>query len=572
MDTTFLHLLNVSIASSWLVLAIIILRALLRSAPRWLICGLWGLLALRLLCPFSIESALSLVPSAEVFPEEILLMEGVVLFTPVETNLISNASLGEPVSMELSQGIGLFQINMMYASAIWAVGFVGLLAYAVLNYLMLAYKLRTATLYAEGVKQSEHIDSPFVMGFIRPTIYLPYGIAEADLEHVIAHERAHIRRGDHWWKTLGYVLLTAHWFNPLMWVAYALFCRDVESACDERVVRDLDLDGRREYASALLNCSVSQREWAINPLAFGEVSVKSRIKSVMNYRKAPFWVVVAAIVAALVLAMCLLTNPVSNAEESELASKPHGTSYIGDSNMMTAVAGLLPYPGGYEFVSYDLPFESDSCRFLANLEGGSGTTSSDFEECASLFFEEIETIDAISFRDITSNELLASFGRSDLDGRAATAYSLDAAVRAAVLARYASEGADAEGLIQVESHVLLANETAIGEPKLNEEYREKVETAYLLVLQENYAVGDDGELVLQSGSYIPTAITFDVDVMGRYEMAEYWEPRDGMYYADDVRAKFPGASAEDALNSQAYVELLEEKCYEQARECLERVS
>ena len=151
--------------------------------------------------------------------------------------------------------------------------------------------------------------SPFVLGLIKPKIYLPFNMNEKDMEHVVAHEMAHIRRKDHLWKPLGFILLTLHWFNPLMWLGYVLLCRDIELACDEKVIKELDHDARADYSQALLTCSVNRRMIAACPLAFGEVGVKDRVKSVLNYKKPAFWIIIAAIVACVAVAVCFLTNP-----------------------------------------------------------------------------------------------------------------------------------------------------------------------------------------------------------------------------------------------------------------------
>ncbi|MBQ3169140.1 MAG: M56 family metallopeptidase, partial [Clostridia bacterium] len=198
---------------------------------------------------------------------------------------------------------------MYFFSRIWFVGLGCMLAYTAFSYYLLKRKVATAVPFKRGIKQSEYVDSPFVLGILRPVIYLPFGMAEADRAHVIAHEKAHIRRRDHWWKPIGFLLLSIYWFNPLLWVAYILLCRDIEAACDEKVIRDMDKDSRRAYSTALLNCSVHRHRIAACPLAFGETGVKQRVKGVMNYRKPAFWVILIALVITIIVAVCFLTNP-----------------------------------------------------------------------------------------------------------------------------------------------------------------------------------------------------------------------------------------------------------------------
>lgn len=310
MTGLFLKIINMSISASWLILAVLLLRFLLKKAPRWIHVLLWGIVALRLLLPFSVESALSLIPSAETFPEKIVSGPSFDVQTgiaPVDARI--NAYLGdhyfEGVSVPADNGSHV----MTVLASVWAAGMLLLAAYTAFSYWRLRRRIATAVLYQENIYRSEQVGSPFVLGIVRPRIYLPYQLEDRELEPVIAHERAHIRRRDHWWKPLGFLLLTLHWFNPLMWLAYVLLCRDIELACDEKVIRTLGSERRADYASALISCSVSRRAIAACPLAFGEVSVKERVKSVVRYRKPAFWIVLVSVAACAVVTVCFLTDP-----------------------------------------------------------------------------------------------------------------------------------------------------------------------------------------------------------------------------------------------------------------------
>ena len=299
-----------SITASWLVLAIIAVRLLFRKTPKWILCLLWGLVAVRLICPFSIESALSLIPNPEPLPQDIIytahpqLQSGIVIIdNTVNPMLESSMTPIEPTSANPTQ------IWSFILSQIWILGMVLMLLYTVISYLLLKRKVATAIPLGKGIKQSEFVDSPFVLGIIRPVIYLPFGMEEADMAYVIAHEKAHIRRRDHWWKPLGFLLLSIYWFNPVLWVAYILLCRDIEAACDEKVIKDMKLDDRRAYSTALLNCSIHRRRIAACPLAFGETGVKARVKGIMNYRKPAFWIILIAMVTCIIISVCFLTDP-----------------------------------------------------------------------------------------------------------------------------------------------------------------------------------------------------------------------------------------------------------------------
>lgn len=312
METVFLRLVNLSIAASWLVLAVAALRLLFRKAPRWIFCLLWGLVGLRLLCPLSIESALSLVPSAQTLPPEILYTAAPQIQSGIGVvNAAVNPLLREALAPAPWASANPTQIWSFVLSRIWLAGVAAMALYAAVSCLLLRRRVRTATLLRENIKQSERVASPFVLGLFRPVVYLPYSIPEQDLEYVLAHERAHIQRRDHWWKFLGFALLSVYWFCPLLWAAYILLGRDIEMACDEKVIRGMGMEGRRGYSAALLHCGVRRRAVAACPLAFGEVGIKARIKAVMNYKKPAFWLVAAALAACCAAAVCFLTDPVA---------------------------------------------------------------------------------------------------------------------------------------------------------------------------------------------------------------------------------------------------------------------
>ena len=310
MSDLFLKIVNMSISASWLVVAVLILRLVLKKAPKWVNVLLWGIVAVRLICPFSFESALSLIPSAETFPEKIIsgpsfdVQTGI---TPIDNRI--NDYLGdryfEGVTVPTNNGNNVMTI----LTIVWIIGILLLAAYTIISYQRLNRKVDTAVHYKDNIFQSENVSSPFVLGIINPRIYLPFSMNEQDMEHVVAHEQAHIRRKDHWWKPLGFLLLTIHWFNPLMWLAYVLLCRDIELACDEKVIKGLGNEQRADYTQALVACSVNRRMIAACPLAFGEVGVKERVKSVMNYKKPAFWVIIIAVIVCVGVAVCFLTNP-----------------------------------------------------------------------------------------------------------------------------------------------------------------------------------------------------------------------------------------------------------------------
>lgn len=310
MDDVFLKLVNLSISASWLILAVLVLRVVLKKAPKWVMPLLWGVVALRLVCLFSIESALSLIPSAETIPSEIVTeTREPVLYEQATLDIVTNPTL--PSAAEVPVGVSRqqAQVDFNIYSVLWLAGMAALLVHALVSAGKLKRKLATAILLRDNIYESEFVDSPFVFGVVKPNIYLPMHMDEGTAAYVIAHERAHLARRDHWWKVLGYLVLALHWFNPLVWVAYILFCRDIELACDEKVVKGLDGAARADYSQALLSCAAPKRAVAACPLAFGEGNIKTRVKSALHYRKPAFWVAAAAVLTVVIVAVCFLTNP-----------------------------------------------------------------------------------------------------------------------------------------------------------------------------------------------------------------------------------------------------------------------
>ena len=310
MSELFLEIVNRSIAASWIVIAVLILRFCLKKAPKWVNVLLWGIVAVRLIFPFSIESALSLIPSAETVSPSIMMETAPSVQTGVPAlDQVINPVIDHSLSPAPGASANPLQIWIPVMAAVWLAGAAALLLYSAISYWRLRRRVREAVILRDNIYQSENAGSPFVLGIIQPKIFLPYSVDSGALAYVIAHEQAHIRRGDHWWKPLAFLLLTVHWFNPLLWLSYILLCRDIELACDERVIQEMGNKQRADYTHALVSCSVSRRSIAACPLAFGEVGVKTRGKSVMNDTKPAFWIILASALICAAAAVCFLTNP-----------------------------------------------------------------------------------------------------------------------------------------------------------------------------------------------------------------------------------------------------------------------
>ncbi|MBQ6451828.1 MAG: M56 family metallopeptidase [Solobacterium sp.] len=422
MSAVFLGILKLSIRAGWLILAVIPLRILLQKSPKWIYCVLWGLVGIRLVCPVSLPGPFSLIPHVKLPVTDTyhipLVNAGI--------TVINEAS--EPIhystyTVSQSVGSGTEQGFRNVFTAVWIIGVVLMLVYALFSYLKLKRTVSASIPEEEDIMVCDDISSPFILGIIHPLIYLPSGLDEKVKESVISHERAHLQRHDHWWKPLGWLVLSIHWFNPLCWLAYILLCRDIEAACDEKVIRTMDRQCKAAYSEALLACRMQRRMITACPVAFGETGVKQRVRSILSYRKPALWIIIVSVLVCIIAGIGFLSDPAA---------------------------------------------------------------------------------------DTVMDEKLAS--------------SLEAAARE----HHGYTTDPRPGFTAVDADVM----------KIVQE--KDSTTVYAWIMCEKYAY-DGGKVSHQSGSHIPTVITFDTssDREDIYPVKEYWQPRDGSYYAGDIRAKFP---------------------------------
>lgn len=380
MAKLFLDVLNLSIAASWLIFAVLILRLMLkRFVPKWTVCLVWALVGIRLVIPFSFESELSLVPSRETvntdallyaeesaLPKEslssaeksIFVSEALTDGNPTAEPTLSNTSTlpqqyidsgFEKIDKTVNPIIqNAFEENrgeeenaepkwLSVASIIWVLGIGAMLAYAVINYLLLKRRVSAFVPEENGIRKSENVESPFILGVFKPRIYLPFGLSEENERNIIAHERAHLARGDHLIKPFGFTVLAFYWFNPLCWIAYIILCRDIELACDERVVRNMDAETRKGYAKALLECGMKRSFVSACPVAFGEVGIKERVINALNYKKPIFWIIIVAIALITAVALLFLTNPTTEESLSaEIGSEQNSQSETEESGSVSS--------------------------------------------------------------------------------------------------------------------------------------------------------------------------------------------------------------------------------------------
>lgn len=669
MGDIFLKILNMSIAASWLILAVMLFRFILKKVPKWITVLLWGIVALRLVVPFSFESALSLIPSAETFNAHNIQYETPAISSGIPAiNNAVNPVLGETFAPNPAGSVNPLYVWTFIVSMIWLIGIAAMLLYAVISYVRVRRSVAERIPYEGNIFLCDHVKSPFILGLVRPKIYLPSNMDATAMEPVIAHEKAHLARRDHWWKPLGFLILTVHWFNPLCWVAYVLLCRDIELACDEKVIRQMDLDGKKRYSTALLECNAQRRLVTVCPLAFGEVGVKERVKNVLNYKKPAFWVIIAAVVACGVVTVCFATNPVTAEPNTPNAERPtllmDGAAYV-DPYMPVS---YLPYGyqsagklteeqannTGLEGIEYFVhPSETEDfytyqeCGTPISIDTvdstkrqwayvrwiragnnavdgrkltlddvvmlsqkGDALSWSDFEryqgrevgsglyimryEIDELFDVlvggvpdempwyiylrvnneaddriDIRTEDVSAFAEAHRNDVPKVVEPApDGGGEPApeepdfsTLSEEQAAIRQAILEHNRSTSAinfsaDPDSPVPCVSFTELAGFVVDGS-----DFSEYIH--YGWALYEEYRVTDNG-LETITGSHIPVAITFREDPSGTLTLEEYWELRDGSYYVQDIREKFPASAVEDGMDSQKFILQQTQECYAQA--------
>lgn len=533
----FVDLVNISITASYIIAAVILFRALFKKIPRKFICLLWGIAGIRLVFPFSIESALSLIPSTKTIPDDIVMSYAPTISSGIEIiNKSVNPIISEAFTPNAGDSVNPLQVVTSVCSVIWTAGIIAILLYGIISYIRVKKSVSTAVLLNSNVWQSESVVSPFILGIIKPKIYIPFNMDEETRNYVVAHENAHLCRRDHWIKPLGFLVLAVYWFNPLVWVAYILLCRDIEAACDEKVVSQMDGETRKEYATALLECAVNRRRIAACPLAFGEVSVKNRIRNVMNYKKPAFWVIILAVVACIVAAVCFLTNPETN-EYYDCGyalrvafGETEGEYY----RLNNGISGKLYGSETFEITVVDLQSGSVEIKFSEKV----------LESIEKNFYDDLQSgKEKIKALKVDFGDSKTVFYGDDHEDKVTFTVekkqSLDDAITAAIMEH--NSGSYKKGAYACSYHEVLATESS-GDASSDEI---ETVTAYLNAAYGEYEM-KNGAVESVSGGSGPIALTFRVEAT-EYVLIEYWEAEDGSNHADSIREKFPSGVAESVI-------------------------
>lgn len=566
MNDVFLQIANISITAGWIVIAVILLRLLFKKAPKWVNCLLWGIVGLRLVFPFSIESVFSLIPSVNTIsaptsynPLNASIETG---FSAVDTTV--NGYIGDHFVEGVTVSANAFSNITTVLSYIWIAGVIIMLIYAGISYIRLKNKMRTSTPLRDNIRQSENVASPFILGIIKPKIYLPYSIDNDEAECIIAHEKAHLKRFDHIIKPLAFIILSVYWFNPLMWVAYILLCRDIELACDEKVINSMAAEERQSYSLALLQNSVNRRSVSACPLAFGEVGVKQRIKSVMSYKKPTLWIIIIAVILCIIASVCFLTDPKTD-------SLKFKDVYV---NSASITDNSKPQEEPYElFEAEKLSLGNSLEKIKAKkmkIDGELGTPSYSISitvpgipdiiiyyyndnSFTSLYYKnEYYIIDDKSFNTYIYNLCTNNNKDSTVD--------IDKLISSAVMERYRSD--KPTGYIDVEAHIILATEA---KSSVTDPFKITEVTVYCVVKHQSYSFYN-GELQNKYGIDHPAALTFSVNENNTYTLKEFTVPAEGELLKSSVRKIFPENIAEDIISHYSkYQKNLNGECYKKAK-------
>lgn len=555
MNTLFLDFLNISITASYIILAVILVRLIFPKIPRKFICILWAIAGIRLVLPFSLESVFSLIPSAETVPPDIVMSHSPAIHSGIPMlNSVVNPVISYALAPDVSASVNPLQILTGIAWNVWIIGIAVLLVYGIVSYLKVRKSVSDAVLLNGNIWQSEKVVSPFILGIMKPKIYIPYGMDGEIRDHVVAHENAHLKRRDHWIKPLGFLLLAVYWFNPLIWVAYILLCKDIERACDEKVISQMNEETRKDYASALLECAVNRRRIAACPLAFGETGLKERVKGIMNYKKPAFWVIVIAVTACIAASVCFLTNPKSQNEYTELGYRLNITE---DTYTMTTqlpdktekksfkvgkgTKGELSNGTKFEITETNLQTGELTIRFkgepIYSLVGS--TVGNGLQECGHIVVIENEPHVLAVETDGLQRRITFEFVKTE---------DLENVISDAIIQTHS--GGYKLGTFACETHEIFATESAdVGDYE--------TVTVYMWVNYGEYIKYGDS-IVQIGGSACPTVLTFDC-VDGKYNLTEYWTAEDGSRYKDSIREKYPKNIVGEVLNYNYDNKSLEKK-------------
>ena len=530
-DRLYMGVLDMSKTAAMVIAVVLLVRLLLKKAPKVFSYALWAVVLFRLLCPISFETPVSIVPqlpdtsTGYNLADESIDLAGAGMAAYQAVGDLLNGGLGVqhiPTTEVTEDGMTRYvmadwwSVWILFGKYVWAAGMAVMLLYSAFSYRRIKKQIEIAVPIRDNIWIADDIKSPFVIGFVRPRIYLPGNLGEKEQEYIILHEQHHIRRFDHIFKALAFLALTIHWFNPLVWLAFGLACKDMEMSCDEAVIRKLGGEVRADYSASLLTLATGRRIIAGTPLAFGEGDTKGRIRNLAKWKMPTVWVIVIAAVLCVLLAVTLLTDrTMPNESDNGI------TCYLGTVQDITSesVTLLCDYGEERQFAL------ADGCILPVT----------------SIMGEHVAVYTTTQYSTALPIVTRIEFEEWELQS------SLEEAIMSAILAHHSGKYYPAEC------------QTAHFE-KLAEVTKDDQIICYGIVLYQEYNL-TDGVLEGAAGALIPTVLTFHASQSDGLYLTEYWEPRDGAYYAEDIKAKFLGQPWPDTTK---YLAEQEVGCYLQA--------
>lgn len=563
MEALLAKLIEISMIASWLILIILVLRICFKKASKSFYCFLWALVGLRLIFPFSIESVFSLIPKKEILTPTI--QTGIsVLNQTIEQNT-------QPETVIVPQSMNWMSILTM----IWIIGIITLSIYSIISYYRLYKKVSISLPYKKNIYYCDSIDSPFILGIIQPKIYLPSTLNESQIQYVLKHEYAHLKRKDHLWKPLGFALLTFYWFNPMIWVAYITLCKDIESACDEYVIKKMDSYNKKMYSETLFTCSVDRKLIMACPLAFGEVGVKERIKSIVNYKKPTFWVLCASLVVCIVLSVGFLTEPKSVTDFTFTTGLLNKEIKLNNEQIDEVFNQLNTYTFNhktnhtFDGQRYLITYNKDkkNYRWTITKEKTQLIINEDGKNSIIFVGNDPALLNGLKKYESLAQESIKNENQLNMINTNTT--SLTNKIIDTILDYHNQD--NPTGTIKTESHIVLASSQGTA---LTKDTSELVDLKYyLIVLYQEFSVVDNKPVEIYR-SYSPTMITFDVqntEYPIKNSVKEYWQPTQGENYQKDIMERFPSESANDAINSQKYLEELEKENLQEVNDYIKAI-
>ncbi len=567
MQKLFLEVVNMSITASIVLAVVLVLRLLLVRAPRRFSYLLWGIVLFRLLCPVSLPSPFSALDFTE---GRATGQGGMEYFSPgdqeeitASVSLISAGSGEDPAWDGIHATVGFGQRMLPVLALVWLAGIAGMAACSILSVARLHRRVGCSLLLRDNIYLADHISTPFVLGLVRPRIYLPSGLTEKEREYILLHEQHHIRRRDYLLKPLAFLALCLHWFNPLVWFAFVLAGRDMEMSCDEEAMREMGQDVRKEYAVLLLQLSTGKRMLAASPLAFGEGNPKKRIKNVMHDRKPAAFAAVAAVIICIVAAGCLMTNPADSPPlESEEDEPQEREAAVFRARVLESGSGSLlveRVEGSLELSSAD--------RIRVPIPHSAPSPEPRVGDLVEISYDgaimETDPAQLGEVYEITVIQGPEPAGETDMEE----------AVLAAIMEHNAEEDTGDVDFICCSFVKLGEAPGAEGEQEAEAPEAEGEQEAeagageerviyYGWALYRKYRISEE-EIQVAGGSHLPVALTFERRG-DTYILAEYWEPRGGGDFQEDIHEKFPQKLWEDGVDSQKFILMQEQACHAQA--------